>query len=159
MRLVITSLLPCRLERAWGEVLTSRLLLEVSTPLAAIRPLPGEELPRRWSAGQTVRCRVHLFGVIPLGTRSLHFERIDPSAHEVQTRESDRLVRRWDHLIHIEAAGPGQCRYRDEIDLDAGWLTPKVWLFAWWFYRHRQRRWLAVARRLEAGNQGLGIGD
>jgi hypothetical protein len=41
--------------------------------------------------------------------------------------------------VHIES---------DEIEIEAGWLTFFVWLFAQWFYRHRQRKWRNVARRL-----------
>ena len=148
MRVVVESVLPCRPELAWEEVQTSRLLVEVARPLVVIRPLPGERLPDRWHSGGTVGCRSYLFGVVPLGTRGLNFERVDPSTREIQTRESDSLVRRWDHLIRIGDAGEGHCQYRDTIDIEAGWLTPLVWLFAQWFYRHRQRRWRAVAKRL-----------
>jgi len=36
--------------------------------------------------------------------------------------------------------------YTDEIEIQAGWLTPGIWLFAQLFYRHRQRRWKALLR-------------
>jgi hypothetical protein len=150
MRVVVQSVLPCRAELAWDEVLKSRLLVEVAAPLVAIRPLPGESLPDRWPAGSTVRVNSYLFGFIPLGTRIVQYERIDPVAREIQTREADLLVRRWDHLIGIRPAANGRCLYRDQINVEAGWLTAGVWLFAQCFYRHRQRRWKAVARRLEA---------
>jgi hypothetical protein len=150
MIVLVESVLPCRPELAWDEVVMSRLLVEVAAPLIAIRPAANEELPDRWPTGTTIPVRSHLFGFIPLGTRALRFERIDPIAHEIQTRESDRLVRRWDHLISVEPAENGCCRYRDQIDINAGWLTAGVWLFAQLFYRHRQRRWQTVAKRLEA---------
>jgi hypothetical protein len=63
------------------------------------------------------------------------------------------LVRRWDHAISIGEAPNGQTRYRDDIEVEAGLLTPIVWLFALCFYSHRQRRWRRVARRLKAGRQ------
>jgi hypothetical protein len=150
MRVLVESLLNCPAELAWSEVRCSRLLVEVASPLVAIRPARGEKLPDRWEEGQTVRCRCYLLSLLPLGTRKVFFERIDDALREIQTRESDLLVRQWDHLIRIEHAGDGQCRYRDEIDLDAGMLTPVVWLFTRSFYRHRQRRWRAVAKRLVA---------
>ena len=150
MRLVVESLLPCRADLAWEAVVTSRLLVEVAAPLVAIRPVHGETLPDSWHTGQTVRCRSYLFGVVPLGIRTLFFERVDAADREFQTREADALIRRWDHRMTIAQAGAGRCRYRDEVEIDAGTLTPLVWLFARWFYRHRQRRWRAVARRLEA---------
>jgi hypothetical protein len=39
-----------------------------------------------------------------------------------------------------------QSIYSDVIDIDAGRLTVSVW--ATWFYRHRQRRWRALAKSL-----------
>ena len=95
----------------------------------------------------TVRVRMYLLGMAPLGTHTLHFESIDPRAHEIMTREHDWLVRRWDHCIRIQPLAAGQCRYSDTVDIEAGLLTPLVWLFARCFYAHRQWRWLGVARR------------
>ena len=148
MRVFFESLLPCSADQAWVAVQTSALLVEVAAPFVAIRPLVGETFPTKWPAGQTVRCRSYLFGFIPVGTRTLHFERIDQSAREIQSRESDSLISRWDHLIRIRPTTDGPCRYSDEVEIEAGWRTPLVWLFALAFYRHRQRRWRRVARRL-----------
>jgi hypothetical protein len=38
--------------------------------------------------------------------------------------------------------------YRDMIDVDAGHLTVLVWAWTNWFYRHRQKRWRSLAKRL-----------
>ena len=151
MRVVVESILPCDPDLAWDEVQTSRLLREVISPLAAVWPMPGEELPEIWSEGADLRVRMFLFRVLPLGARALRIERVDPARREIQSRESDALIARWDHLIRIEPAVDGHCRYRDEIEIEAGWRTLPVWLFARWFYRHRRRRWQAVARRLAEG--------
>jgi hypothetical protein len=67
---------------------------------------------------------------------------------EIQSRESDPIVRRWDHRIRVQEISDCRAHYSDEIEIDAGILTPVVWLFAAGFYRHRQRRWRAIARRL-----------
>jgi hypothetical protein len=150
MNVHIESTWDCPPSRVWDEVQTSRLLLEVASPLVRLSPVDAAEFPVRWSAGTTLRCRSRLFGVIPLGVRTLHFERIDHAAREIQTRECDPLIRRWDHLIRVADAGAGCTRYSDSIEIDAGWLTLPVWLFAQWFYRHRHRRWRAVAARLAA---------
>jgi hypothetical protein len=102
-----------------------------------------------------MRFRIYLFGIIPLGTHTIFLERIDPEAREIQSRESAFLVRRWDHLVRVRPAGYGQTLYSDEILIEAGWLTAFVWLFAQWFYRHRQRRWRRVARRLVAAEPAI----
>lgn len=49
------------------------------------------------------------------------------------------LATKWDHLITIQASEQGS--YTDRVEVRAGVLTPFVWLFSWFFYRHRQRRW------------------
>ena len=150
MRVFVESILSCDADRAWAAVQTSALLLEVARPLITFRPLPGEALPERWAETMTVRCRSYLFGLVPLGTRTIFIERVDPEQREIQSREHDPLIRRWDHLVRVKPIGPAQCTYSDEIEIEAGPLTPLVWLFAQFFYRHRQRRWRAVAKRLQA---------
>ncbi len=85
--------------------------------------------------------------MIPLGRHSIFCERIDPELREIQTREREPLVRRWDHLVRVRPEGDGHTRYSDEIEIEAGLLTPIVWLFAEVFYRHRQRRWKRLIRR------------
>jgi hypothetical protein len=58
------------------------------------------------------------------------------------------LVRRWDHRIRIRPGPDGRSTlYRDEIDIEAGALTPAVGLRAQGLYRGRQRRWRRLARR------------
>jgi hypothetical protein len=151
MTVSVQSVLPCSAEGAWAAVRTSALLLEVCRPLVAIRPLPGQSLPEAWTEGVEILCRPSLFGLIPLGTRSLIFKRIDPQRFEIQTHESDPLVKRWDHLIHIQPLKDTRCRYSDRIEIDAGLLTLLVWTFAVAFYHYRQFRWQGVARRRQAG--------
>lgn len=147
MKVRIESILTCPADAAWNRVLNSDLLLEVAAPLIRLAPVAAR-LPDRWMPQQTVQVRPYLLGLVPLGTRTLYFERIDPQTRQIQTREHDALVRRWDHLISINDAGDGRCRYCDELEIEAGLCTWLVWLFAQCFYRHRQRRWRRVARRI-----------
>jgi hypothetical protein len=148
MRVQVETALPCDAELAWQAVQTRALLQEVCRPLVTIYALPGEQLPERWQAGRTVRCRTYLFGLIPLGIRTITFERCDTAARQIQSREHDFMIRKWDHLVEIEQLEPGHSRYRDTIEIEAGLLTLPVWLFASVFYRHRQRRWKVVAMHL-----------
>jgi hypothetical protein len=148
MRVHVESVLDCPPEKAWAEVQTSALLLKVVRPVIQFLPAEGAALPERWQQGMTVRCRVYFLGVLPLGTHTITVVRVDPEAREILTNEHDLLIRRWDHLIRVRDAAGGRTLYSDEIDIDAGPLTPLVWLFAHVFYRHRQRRWRAVAQRL-----------
>jgi hypothetical protein len=135
---------------AWEELQRPALHREVIRPLFRFEPIDPPQFPERWPVGATLHFRGYLFGIIPIGTHTIFIERIDPATREIQSREVGGLVRRWDHLICVRTTGEGQTLYSDAIIIEAGWLTLFVWLFAQWFYRHRQRRWRRVARRLVA---------
>ena len=151
MKVVVKSVLPCAAEKAWNEVNTSRLLLEVTSPIMSLVPVKGERLPQRWNAA-TTRVRMFLFGILPLGTHTIEFEKIDDKTREILTHEYDGLIRTWNHLVRIEPIDDKSCAYSDEIEIEPRFriLRPIVWLFGQVFYRHRQRRWQKVARRLAA---------
>jgi hypothetical protein len=155
MRCFVESIFDCSADKVWEKVQTSSLLFEVMRPLIWMAPVDAPAFPERWVEETSVRGVSYLFGVIPLGTHTLFFERIDPEAREIQSREFDPIVRRWDHLVQVEALEDGRSRYSDEIEIEAGWLTVAVWLFANVFYRHRQRRWRKIARRLAGSEQTL----
>ena len=147
MKVDVSTELPCSVEKAWNEVQKSSLLTHVTWPLAKLVSV-NAPFPERWTQGSTISCRPYLLGFIPIGVRTLHFDAVDHDNHEIRTREHDPLVRRWDHRISIRARGEDRAIYRDEIELDAGLLTLPVWAWTSWFYRHRQRRWRALARKL-----------
>ena len=104
-------------------------------------------LPATWLENSTIQVKCRLFGVFPLVDRTLYFERIDGRMRQMQTREHDRLIRRWDHLISIREDKNG-AHYSDTVEIEAGLLTWPICLFAKLFYRHRQRRWQRVTQRL-----------
>jgi hypothetical protein len=148
MRLDISTQLGCSPAVAWNEVQTSAHLLRVTWPLVKFVPARPATFPERWSQGATIECRPYIFGFIPTGVHTFHFERIDHEKYEIQSCEYSPLIKRWDHLISIKSVGEGRSLYRDMITFDAGTLTFIVWLWASWLYRHRQRRWRAVAKSL-----------
>jgi hypothetical protein len=148
MKVDVSTELNCSAVKAWNEVQKSALLQQVIWPLARIASVDGRSFPERWTEGLTVQCRSYLFGFIPAGVRNLHFQRIDQVNFEILTLENDLLVKSWTHAISIKPLGQDRSIYRDVIDIDAGRLTALVWAWADWFYRHRQRRWRALAKCL-----------
>jgi hypothetical protein len=143
----VSTVLNCSAAKAWNEVQKTSLFLYVIWPLVRVVPT-GAPFPERWSEGLTIQCKSFVFGVIPIGVRTLHFEKIDQKNYEIQSREHDPLIARWDHLVAIKLLDDSRSIYRDTIDIDAGRLTVVVWAWANWFYRHRQRRWRALAKTL-----------
>jgi hypothetical protein len=143
----ISTVLNCSAANAWNEVQKSSLLLHVIWPLVRVVPA-GAPFPERWSEGLTIQCKSFVFGVFPIGVRTLHIEKIDQKNYEIQSREHDPLIARWDHLVSIKPLDDSRSIYRDSIDIDAGSLTFVVWAWANCFYRHRQRRWRTLAKTL-----------
>lgn len=88
-----------------------------------------------------------MFGFIPLGVRAIYLERIDQEHFEIQSREKDPLIKKWDHLIKVWSQ-EGKTYYSDEVEIDAGLLTFFVSSWANWFYRHRQGKWRKLAKSL-----------
>jgi len=146
----VESVLPAPADAVWAAVQTGRLLEEVAAPLLRFRPSDGGALPERWPLGVPLSLRLYLLGVVPFGPHELVVERVDDAARELQTRERSPLFRRWDHRITVEPVDARRARYVDEVEVDAGWLTPLAAALALVFFRHRHRRWQAVARRLAA---------
>jgi hypothetical protein len=148
MKVDVSTRLDCSAEKAWTEAVKTSVLTRVIWPMARIVPADQGRFPERWSEGLTLRCKSFLWGFIPIGVRMLHFETVDNERFRFCTREHDSMVKRWDHVASVVPDGEKHSIYRDVIEIDAGKLTFLVWLWACWFYRHRQRRWRALARTL-----------
>jgi len=149
MRVTVTTTLPCTLEEAREQVMTSRLMRHVSWPLTMFTPVEPATLPAVWRPGDYV-VRMRSLGVLPLGRQTISITLPPAGPGEVLVRDdgSGQLVRRWDHLITLRSSGDGTCtRYTDRVDVDAGPLTLPVWLWAHLLYRWRQLRWRRLARR------------
>ena len=148
MKIKLQSKLDCTPEAAWAEVKKVSLLQHVARPIVTFSPLaPATAFPEYWPSDETVTLNFKIFNFISFGTHSLFFETMDERERKLQTREKSLLLKQWDHLIHIYSH-EGQTIYSDEVEIDAGILTPVVWVFAQIFYRHRQRRWRKLAQSL-----------
>lgn len=140
MKVLVKSKFSISAAVVWDLTQKSSTLLIVAWPLARIVSVI-DSFPERWSEGSTVLCRSYLFGIIPVGTRRIFFEKIDKASMQLQSRETDPLIKHWDHLITVRPINESSCVYSDEVEINAGVLTPIIWLWANWFYRHRQSRW------------------
>jgi len=152
MSVTLTTTLACRAEAAWREVRTTRLFRHVAGPVLRFHPVAPPTFPEVWQEGRYL-VGMRLFGVVPLGSQwiDITVTRAEamPGAQRYELRDAGHsgLVRRWDHRIRIEENDRGQTRYTDLVIIEAGALTPIVWGFASLFFRHRQRRWRALAAR------------
>jgi len=154
MRLDISTRLPCTLEQAVSQVMTTRLLQYVSYPLVFFKPVDAPQLPHTWTVG-THWVFLTLFGFVPLGRQAIVISMpAVETGFALRDAGHSRLIPVWDHVITIEPNAAGVV-YRDRVEVRAGVLTPFIWVFAQIFYRHRQRRWRRlVANGFDYGESG-----
>lgn len=106
------------------------------------------DLPAVREEGYEGAFRVRLFGILPAWRHHQRFERVDDQERELFVREHGGPYRRWDHDMRVEPAGEGRCCFLDTIEVEAGLLTPVVWLAASMLCRSRMRRLRDLARVL-----------
>lgn len=147
-RVVVQSMLPAPPSKVWERVKQPETLVEVTHPFLGFITRDGRPLPKKWQKGDTASLRLLGLGVIPLGSHDITITRLDNKKRELESAESGQLATIWNHTIRVEAAGEGQTRYTDEVDLAAGPLNPILGQFAYFFYRYRQTRWQRLAHKL-----------
>lgn len=134
------SLLPCSYERARAEVEKPSLLSGLSAPVLAYEPLDPTTWPAVWEE-RSYRVGLTLAGQLGIGEHTLVMDVVEdgPDAFEIIDHGFSDLISMWEHRLRIERFHQ-MTRYSDTVRIRAGVLTPVVWLFAWGFYAHRQKR-------------------
>lgn len=144
-----SSVFPAPAEEIFRRLQRLDTLQYIASPLAAFSPT-GEtpsDGELRWEAGKTFAFRLRLFGVIPLGDHVIRVLEFSDRPYAIFTREANPFVPIWNHRIELSELDADRTRYTDDVEIGAGWKTPLVWLWAWFFYGHRQRKWLHILAR------------
>lgn len=144
--LELSTQLNASADAVWEAVRQPKLLLYVARGVLSFKPVNPPVFPDRWEPGD-YEVALYWKGVVPVGRQIIGVSFPDPQngVRYVRDNGRSRLIRVWDHLIAIAPTPDGRALYTDTLRLDAGALTPAVALFAERFYRHRQRRWRALA--------------
>jgi hypothetical protein len=143
----IRTILPCTESELWQKISQPKSLQYVAAPILGFVPARGDVLTGEWQIGWTYRLKLCFLKLIPLGWHTIRLVKMDKHTNTISSRESGLLTQVWNHTISFREVGPGKVSYADEIEIQAGWLTPAIWLFAHLFYRHRQRRWKVLLKK------------
>lgn len=140
MTVQVSTSLSAPSDRAWDLLLRKDTFLFITQ--GALDCLDADKWPARlFNLGAVLQTRIRLLGLGPAMPHEIHIVRLSEPELQIETREKGGLIRSWDHYMRIEPVSAVRCRYTDSIRIDAGLLTPLVWLFAAMFYRYRHRRW------------------
>lgn len=146
-----STILDAPADAVWKAVTTPRAFVTVTRGLLRFPVVEGRS--DQWQEGEEVVGWTWIFGFIPFNRHHLTVARIDHDARVLSSDEHGGMVKRWLHDIVIEPVDDRRCRYTDRVEINASWATPAVAVYAWFFYRARQRRWQDLARRLARQGQ------
>ena len=140
-----TSVFPADIDNVFNKLQKLETLQYVAAPYATFTPTDGtKELI--WTAGASYSFRFRLFGIIPYGTHRINVVRFDKE--RIYTHEGNEHVPVWNHEILLKVSS-AKCEYTDNVEIGAGWKTLFIYIWAWFFYRHRQRKWIRMLKKGE----------
>lgn len=86
--------------------------------------------------GQVIDVALSAFGVFPVRPYRMRVVKCDPVARIMRSEEDGMGIHKLTHELHVLPENGG-ARLVDHIEIDAGWLTPLVTMWAHIIYRRR----------------------
>lgn len=152
-------LLPCTASEAWSALGDPAVFSAVSKPFLKFRPVAPEAFPARWTSGSRYVVKALALGFLPVGTQEINPTMTDEGFHKT-FEDNGRglsgslgLVSSFHHRMSLHPSGVGPTTLVDELEFEAGLLTPVFWLgfTLFWWWRHRVMSALAPTWRTSAG--------
>jgi hypothetical protein len=144
MKVYVSSIFPARPSTIFEDLQNPAILVKVASPIMVYKPVKPETFPPVWETGKAYFVKLYMFGFIPMGTHRIVIEYFDKDAMKGKSDESGTIAKLWSHQMTVKPYNNDATLYTDEIEIKAGIWTFFVWLFASYFYRHRQRKWKAL---------------
>ncbi len=140
MNLSVSSVFPAGRDTVFAKLQEISTLRYICEPLAKFTSL---DECRIWAAGTRFMFNLYVMG-IGFGVHTIDVDTFD--IKRISTREHNKSVPVWNHVITLEEQSSGHTTYTDIVEVRAGWKTVFIWLWANVFYRHRQRKWRKLLR-------------
>lgn len=154
MRVLLKLVLDCPPDAAWRAIRSPEVMSAVSAPFIAFEP--HEVPPSVWPAGEHP-VTVKAFGRVPIGEQviAISFPERDDDVRVMRDAGWGEggplsLVTRWEHSLSVAPAPGGRTLYRDQLIVEAGVLTPVLWVMYWAFWQWRGIRMSLLAHRWDA---------
>ena len=151
MKFSLQVSLPCTVSQAFDALHNPDVFRAVSRPFLSFEALSPTPFPARYESGKSYVVRAKALGLVSLGTQE-----INPVTSEdgmTRTfRDAGRglsgalaQVTTFQHTMTLRPSGVGPTILEDELEFDAGVLTPLMGLGfrLFWWWRHRMMKKLA----------------
>jgi len=141
-------------ETVWDALSRPAQMRAAARPFIRVRSREKGGFPSRWVAGTPHLVALSLFGIIPLGTQlvDVRYEERPGNVRMVidsGAPMSGPLTRLkvWDHRMAVSPIGDRTTLYRDRLRVQAGWMTPFVWIGLWAMWQLRGRALIRAMRK------------
>lgn len=143
--------LHCTVSEAFRALHNPDVFRRVSAPFLRFRPLSPRVFPERYVSGHSYVVSAYALGFVPLGTQEINPVTTSAGTERTFLDNGRGLtgalakVTTFRHRMHLSPSGRGPTLLTDELEFDAGILTPVMGvsfrLFWWW--RHLKMKKLA----------------
>lgn len=143
MKMQLNYSLDMPLDEVWNRLKKVSTLHYVADPILKFEAVHPNVFPEEWHDGD-YETSLSLFGYIPFGRQHIVIEIPNTISNDTKVlidHGYGSMVRTWKHTITLVRNTDLKTNYQDEVIIQAGVLTPFVWIFAWLFYRWRRRNW------------------
>ena len=134
-----SSVFSVSVEEVFARLQKLKTLQYIAYPYATFEAVNGEE-ELIWKKDNVFSFRFKIFGLIPFGIHTIKVIRFGLE-DGILTNETNTHVPVWNHEISLERVDANTTKYTDIVEIDAGWKTVFVYIWAVCFYTHRQRKW------------------
>lgn len=140
-----SSVFPAAKDEIFRRLQKLKTLQYIAHPYATFKSVDDtEELT--WQEDSAFAFHFKLFTLIPFGVHTIKVIQFDIEKG-IYTQEGNKHVPVWNHKIILEKINENTTKYTDIVEIQAGWKTLFVYLWANSFYAHRQRKWKQLLKR------------
>lgn len=140
-----SSVFPAAKDEIFRRLQKLKTLQYIAHPYATFKSVDDtEELT--WQEDSAFAFHFKLFALIPFGVHTIKVIQFDIEKG-IYTQEGNKHVPVWNHKIILEKIDENTTKYTDIVEIQAGWKTLFVYLWANSFYAHRQRKWKRLLKR------------
>jgi hypothetical protein len=140
-----SSVFPAAKDEIFRRLQKLKTLQYIAHPYATFKSVDDtEELT--WQEDSAFAFHFKLFALIPFGVHTIKVIQFDIEKG-IYTQEGNKHVPVWNHKIILEKIDEKNTKYTDIVEIQAGWKTLFVYLWANCFYAHRQRKWKRLLKR------------
>lgn len=139
-----TSVFSAKQSNIFGLLQRFDTLAYIAKPYAIFKNIDGQtELV--WEVGKSFSFDFKMFGFISLGVHIINVKEFN--IDNIYTNEGNPFCPIWNHRIILKEIAGRKTEYTDEVEIEAGWKTPFIYLWAKAFYSHRQKKWIKLLNK------------